>query len=259
MKRWGRLSGLLALGFFVAAGCGGRTGGFSDGFDQVDGGANGNGGRPTTGGASSMAGRPARGGASSQAGSGGVYSVGGGLPTGGAYGYGGVYAYGGAYAGGAFPVGGTYGNGGAYPIAGSGYGGNPVQPGGQCCEASMEPSCRPRAVAKCVCGVAPYCCEEQWDEGCARLVEPLGCGYCEFDCQSCLNRACGGLLTRCFSDLGCVSIFSCVQQTGCHPFECYTPAQCGGVIDAWGGPASYSMGLLLQTFACSVQSGCDCN
>ncbi|HYJ08391.1 MAG TPA: hypothetical protein VEX18_05265, partial [Polyangiaceae bacterium] len=142
---------------------------------------------------------------------------------------------------------------------GSGYGGNPVRPGGACCEAGTGPSCRPRAVAKCVCETVPYCCEEQWDDGCAGLVEPLGCGYCELDCQGCLNRACGNLLTQCFSDLGCVSIFSCVRQTGCHPFECYTPAQCGGVIDAWGGPASYSMGLLLQTFACSVQSGCDCN
>lgn len=256
MKRWGRSACLFAVGIFLGAGCGGRTGGLSDGFDPDEGsGAEGNGARPSTGGAGSMAGRPTRGGASSQAGSvgvGGAFSVGGGTSTAGAYGYGG-YAFGGTSAGGAYSVGG------AFPVAGTGYGGNPRQPGGACCEASMAPSCQPRAVAKCVCEAVPYCCEKVWDEGCARLVEPLGCGYCELDCQGCLNRACGNQLTQCFSDPGCASIFSCVRQTGCQPLDCYSPAECGGVIDAWGGPGGYSMSLLLQTVACSLQSGCDCN
>lgn len=275
MKRWGRLSSLLAVGLFVGAGCGGRTNALFDdgpegsGGDGVDAGAS-NGGASSTGARPSRAGTNA-GGTVSVGGAvsvGGTVSVAGGYPGGGppvgGYGYGGAYPYpyGGAYVGGGYPVGG-YGYGGyaGYPpIAGTGYGGNPMQPAGACCEASMQASCRPRAVANCVCASVPYCCDKLWDENCARLVEPLGCGYCErLDCESCLDRACGPQLAQCYEDFGCLSIYSCVQQTGCQGFACYTDGWCRDVIDAWGGPGSYSMGVLLQAFSCSIQSGCPCN
>lgn len=50
--------------------------------------------------------------------------------------------------------------------------------GGACCEAGMGPGCEDLAVAQCVCDVAPSCCDVQWSDACAALVEPLGCGVC---------------------------------------------------------------------------------
>jgi hypothetical protein len=265
------LSSLLAVGLFVGAGCGGRTSALFDGVGPDGSGADGNEAGTSSGGASSTGGRPPRAGTSN---AGGTYAVGGNSVIGGGYpgggppiGYGGAYAYGGAYTfGGAYPIAGTgyggypVGGYGGYPVAGTGYGGNPMQPAGACCEASMQPGCRPRAVAQCVCAAAPYCCEKLWDEGCARLVEPLGCGYCErFDCETCLDRACGPELARCYEDFGCLSIYSCVRDTGCQAFACYTDGWCREVIDAWGGPAGDSMVALLQAFSCSTQSGCPCN
>jgi hypothetical protein len=176
------------------------------------------------------------------------------------YGYGGVYAYGGAYVGGAYV-------GGSYPVAGApwagaggyGYGGS-FNPGGSCCQARMQPGCQPYPVAQCVCSVEPYCCEKLWDDSCVQLVDRLGCGVCRgVDCQSCLFQSCGFELNQCFLDYGCLSIFTCTQDSGCQAFECYTEGQCRGVIDDWGGPGGYSMGLLLQAFSCAFQSGCPCN
>jgi hypothetical protein len=259
------------LGLFVAAGCGGRTGMLGDGFTDPDGsGADGGGadGHAGRGGAGNTAGRRGYGGAQNIGGYGpvggsGVYPGGayyggspgysGGYPVGG-YGFGG-YAYGGAYA-----YGGTFNSAGFPNVGGFGYGGNPSMPGGNCCRAQNGPSCRPRTVAQCVCASAPYCCEKIWDQGCANLIEPLGCGYCERDnCESCLNRSCGGELSQCFQDFGCLSIFSCTQASGCEAFQCYTDAQCKGVIDQWGGPGSRSMSLLLTAYSCAIQSGCPCN
>ncbi len=262
---------MLAVGLFLGAGCGGRTSALGEGYGPDDGtGADGSGAQ-TTGGASSTGARPSRGGTRGYGGAvgtagtvavGGAYAYGG-TATAGAYGYGGVNAYGGGYVGGAYAFGGAYAYGGAYVGGGfpvGGYGGSGVTPGGSCCEAQMGPSCRPRAVAKCVCDAAPYCCDKQWDAGCASLVERLGCGVCERqDCDSCLNQYCGGELTQCYQDFGCVSIYSCMQVTGCAAFQCYSPELCGGVIDQWGGPAGGSMNMLLQAYACAVRSGCDCN
>ena len=269
MNGWGRVSSLVALGLFVAIGCGGRTSTLlGDGFGPDDGtgadgmGADGTGASSTTGGSSS-GGRPPRAGAPGYGGTIGVAGTGvypGGAPTAGAYGYGGAYT-GGAGPTGGYSFGGTYAFGGAYPVAGTGYGGNPMHPAGECCEAHMTASCQPRAVAKCVCQAAPYCCDKQWDAGCARLVEPLGCGTCSgpVNCETCLNRSCSAELGQCFNDFGCLSIFTCMQQTGCQAFQCYSEGWCRDVIDQWGGPAGDSMGRLLGAFTCAFQSGCPCN
>ncbi|HKY39340.1 MAG TPA: hypothetical protein VJN18_25555 [Polyangiaceae bacterium] len=260
MTGWGRVCFLLAAGVFLGAGCGGRTTALDDGYgDGPDGngadgsgadgsgaiGQGGSGPRPA-GGKSSMGGRPSPGGGPSYAGT---------VSVGGAGIVGGYYPGGASYGG--YPIAGF---GGTYPTAGTGFGGNPNQPGGSCCDAQMTPSCRPTAVAKCVCQFEPYCCDKLWDEGCASLVEPLGCGYCErFDCDTCLTRSCGPQLSACYQDFGCISIYDCMRSSGCSAFQCYTEGQCRFVIDEWGGPGGYSMSLLLSAFSCSIQSGCPCN
>ncbi|MBZ5714860.1 hypothetical protein [Nannocystis pusilla] len=49
---------------------------------------------------------------------------------------------------------------------------------GDCCVAGEGPGCVDPAVQACVCAVAPSCCQQQWTDACAALVEPLGCGLC---------------------------------------------------------------------------------
>ncbi|HVY30546.1 MAG TPA: hypothetical protein VHB79_28500 [Polyangiaceae bacterium] len=79
------------------------------------------------------------------------------------------------------------------------------------------------------------------------------------DCQSCLRNACTGQLVQCLSDFGCISIFSCMQQTGCNGFQCYRPGACKKVIDQYGGPNGSSMNELLQVVVCGFTAGCSCN
>jgi hypothetical protein len=78
------------------------------------------------------------------------------------------------------------------------------------------------------------------------------------DCQSCLKSACSGQLVQCLSDFGCISIFSCMQQSRCLGFECYSPDTCQKVIDQYGGPNGASMNELLQIVACGFTAGCQC-
>jgi hypothetical protein len=79
------------------------------------------------------------------------------------------------------------------------------------------------------------------------------------DCQSCVYQSCSGELSECFSDFGCLSIFSCAIASGCQGLDCYSPDTCRNTIDQWGGPAGESMRRLLGGLACVVQSGCPCN
>jgi hypothetical protein len=81
----------------------------------------------------------------------------------------------------------------------------------------------------------------------------------EPDCQTCVLQACGSQLIECVQDFGCIAIIGCAQATGCTGINCYSDKYCKGVIDEWGGPAGSSMNELLQTFACTVNSGCSCN
>lgn len=79
------------------------------------------------------------------------------------------------------------------------------------------------------------------------------------DCATCLRNACSGQLVQCLTDFGCISIFSCMQQTGCQGFNCYSPNTCAKVIDMNGGPGGPAMNHLLQVVACGVTSNCSCN
>jgi hypothetical protein len=86
-----------------------------------------------------------------------------------------------------------------------------------------------------------------------------GFGGAGQDCQSCLKNACTGQLVQCLSDFGCISIFTCMQQTGCNGFQCYQPDACKKVIDQYGGPNGNSMNELLQVVVCGFTAGCQCN
>ena len=215
----------------LAAGCGGRTSALEGDYGYTEGGSNsfsgsGNEGGTVSplGGTASVAGRPGHAGSSH----GGTRAVGGNgaggtsiYPVGG-YGGSQVYPTGGSYIGGSGPIGGYGGYSGSYSGAG-GYSGYPF--GGYA-------------------GFGGY---------------PVGgFGGAPQDCQSCLTQACAPEVAQCFQDFGCLSIFGCIASRGCQPFQCYTDAQCKGVIDQWGGPAGASMTELLQTFSCAFQAGCQC-
>lgn len=221
MKGWGKVPGYVAFAFTLAAACGGRT-------NALEGEYTGNGADGSGAQAGSNAGQAGYG-SGGHSGSAPVA----GRPSAGDAGYAG-YSEPGGYAG--FPqagysVGGYAGVGGYYP---GGYGGIPLggyYPGGY--------------------GGVPF--------GGFAGVPIGGFGGSGQDCQSCLRNACTGQLVQCLSDFGCISIFSCMQQTGCNGFQCYTPDTCKKVIDQYGGPNGNSMNELLQVVVCGFTAGCQCN
>lgn len=85
-----------------------------------------------------------------------------------------------------------------------------------------------------------------------------GFGGAPVDCQTCLTQACTSELAQCFQEFGCVAIFSCVAATGCNPSACYSPDNCQGIIDQFGGPNGPSMKGVLEVAACALRSGCQC-
>jgi hypothetical protein len=229
MQGWGRVLVLTGFGIAVAAGCGGRTDGLESDFDpDPDEGGSSLGGKSAVAGKSGKAGAGIRGGAPAGgrpnvAGSGPVPVAG--YSAGGYAGYGG-YSYGGY---------GGYNYGG---YAGYSYGGYAGYSYG---------------------GYAGYA--QGGYAGSFAGAYPIG-GYGgagQAGCLSCLTNACSPQLLHCFLDAGCVSIFSCVEQTRCDALRCSTEPYCKGVIDQAGGPAGPSMQALLQTLACGVSAACDCN
>jgi len=237
MIGWGKLAWLFTAATIVVSACGGRTGALDDDFSL---GGSGAGGRA------------------------GSTSRGGSVNTGGAVTVGGVSNVAGGSSGGRFTGGssiaGAVGTGGAGAVGTGGASSGGATPGGSCCEAQVSNSCQPSSVAQCVCQVRPSCCDKVWDESCAQLVEQRGCGNCGgLSCEGCLAASCSAEVSSCFQDFGCVSIFSCVQATGCQGFACYQRRYCRDVIDEWGGPAGDSMSALLDLFGCAIQSACPCN
>ena len=232
MSGWGRISFLIGVGVLLGAGCGGRTGALEDEY--------GAGASAAQGGNSSVAGKSGRAGTGTVAGSisyagtvsayGGTVSYGGTINYAGAPSYGGYYPTGGAYpyagyggyypTAGSYPVGGYYGFGGTFPVGGYYGGGFPVGGYG---------------------GFAT-----------------AGTGAVD-DCLQCIGNNCAYPFSKCLTDFGCISILSCMQSTGCQAFQCYSDQFCRTTIDQWGGPTGQPMVNLLQTFACAVQSGCQCN
>lgn len=49
---------------------------------------------------------------------------------------------------------------------------------GDCCVAHETRGCDNKPVEQCVCASDPWCCESEWDDACAALIEQLGCGHC---------------------------------------------------------------------------------
>lgn len=228
MSGWGRVSLLLGAGVLLGAGCGGRTGALEGDFSEGADGAGAEAGAVSQGGATTVAGRSSRGGRGNVAGSRAVGGYGGtGVYPGGGYGGTVVYpvgGYGGYAFGGTYPVagfGGYYPVGGTYPVAGTYSVGGSYPVGG-------------------------YSFGGYGGQG-------------QEACGQCLFNSCSAPLTQCLQDFGCIAILSCVQSRGCEAFECYSDANCRGVIDQWGGPAGQSMNELLQTLSCAVVAGCPCN
>ncbi|MHC5110000.1 MAG: hypothetical protein ACYTHJ_08990, partial [Planctomycetota bacterium] len=56
-----------------------------------------------------------------------------------------------------------------------------------CCEVSQSAGCSDSAIAACVCGFDPFCCQTQWDQICVDNVDKFACGTCQagvFDCNN---------------------------------------------------------------------------
>lgn len=222
MKGWGRASVLTLVGLALAMGCGGRTNTLDDGmYGDDDDNVGASGGTATQGGAGTVGGVAPRGGTSTR---GGTTSRAGASTRGGS---------------GPVPIGGVGPGGGTGPVphGGSNFGGfgGAVVTGG---------------TGTAFGGATTI--------GGTGQIGGFG-GTGPQSCISCLQQSCTDEFVQCFQDAGCVSIFACVQQTGCNGLRCYRDEFCKGVIDQWGGPAGPSMKSLLQTVTCAVGSGCSCN
>jgi hypothetical protein len=56
----------------------------------------------------------------------------------------------------------------------------PGPPGsGDCCEGQVGPGCGDATIEGCVCAQDSFCCEDTWDELCAKLVVDNMCGLCD--------------------------------------------------------------------------------
>ncbi len=201
-------------------------------------------------------------------------------------GAGGTGGTGGVSTGGAggMPTGGTGG------VATGGVGGM----NGACCDAHLGLGCDDPDVASCVCGVDPFCCNVGWDALCTREVNSLGCGMCgaggtggtggvagsggvvgtggtggsggsaqcalafQDACGQCLCNNCLPQLQQCLGDFGCLAIISCIEETGCEGGACYSPMNCKGVIDTFGGINGQSLKTVTNLFACGTLDGCPC-
>lgn len=49
---------------------------------------------------------------------------------------------------------------------------------GDCCVGHDTRGCDNKPVEQCVCASDSWCCESEWDDACAALIEQLGCGHC---------------------------------------------------------------------------------
>lgn len=47
-----------------------------------------------------------------------------------------------------------------------------------CCVGHESRGCDNKPVEQCVCASDSWCCEAEWDQACAALIEQLGCGHC---------------------------------------------------------------------------------
>jgi len=173
----------------------------------------------------------ASGDAGSSSGFGGVHSTpGGGAPSGGAptagFGFGGSHP---------IPVGGA-------PSAGFGPGGAP---------AGGAPSAGAPSGGFAGFGAIGG---DAGTGGIGEVCSVLGGG----SCAECQCKSCAPAIEGCFSDLGCLSIFICAQQTGCNGISCYSPGTCKTVIDQSGGLTGPSMKKVFSLLSCAASSQATC-
>lgn len=149
-----------------------------------------------------------------------------------------------------------------------------------CCEAHFGLGCDTPSVQSCVCDDDPYCCNVAWDSICVNEAEACGAscsstggtggmtgtggtGQCSqafpTNCGTCVCETCFEELSTCLNDFGCISIFNCIQETGCSGLGCYEPDTCQETIDSSGGPMGDSAANAFSLASCSNDNDCPCN
>jgi hypothetical protein len=96
--------------------------------------------------------------------------------------------------------------------------------------------------------------------GSGGIVE-LCVGAAQNACDRCFCSTCGSELNTCFTDIGCASIFVCIQANHCGGLNCYQNATCRGVIDQFGGLTGSAVNEVFSLASCSATSrpACGCN
>ena len=150
---------------------------------------------------------------------------------------------------------------------------------GSCCTAHNSPGCMDPWVEQCVCQFDPYCCNNQWDQGCA--AEADQCGSCNGEC--CEGNPTPGCEDEEIEACVCKSIPECcekewhekcaayVEITGCGQCGCVPNCNgkecgadgCGGSCGSCGpGETCNDQGLCQggqQGTTCAEILGCTTN
>ncbi len=95
--------------------------------------------------------------------------------------------------------------GGAGGTTGMGSGGTTGMGGGgagDCCAPNGSPGCDDPSVQTCVCAVDAFCCDSEWDQICADLVDGEACGDCGGGATSGGGMGSGGGPSPCCVPLG---------------------------------------------------------
>jgi hypothetical protein len=231
---------LTTAALVAVLGCGARTDTlFDDGSGGSSFGAYGAGGQ-AHGGGYPTAGTQGRGGNSS-----------GGYATAGSFGVGGQ-GVGGGYTAGNFGVGGSFGTSGSFGTAGSFGTSGSFGTGGAVSTGGTGP-----LGGSFGTGGFGAVGGDAGAGGSGGIVD-ICVSSAQTACNKCLCQSCGTDLNTCFSDLGCVLIFACIQQKQCQGFGCYQNSACKSVIDQFGGLTGAPVNEVFSLASCSVTARTSC-
>ena len=99
-------------------------------------------------------------------------------------------------------------------------------PVGDCCEDGQGPGCLDDAVAACVCGQLPQCCDTLWGPECVAAVDQLGCGVCQAKGACCEAHMGSGCVDAGVEACVCGQLPQCCQ--GDWTAECVAAVEQGG-------------------------------
>jgi hypothetical protein len=131
-----------------------------------------------------------------------------------------------------------------------------------CCVPHEGPGCSNEDCCEAICGVDPFCCENEWDNVCAGQAQ-LACGVCGVGCgDPASGDCCEAQATPACSDTFCCTLI-CAADSFCCDVQwdekCATAAIefCGTCADECGSPAAGECCIARMAPSCSDAICCE--